>query len=203
MALVSSYSGFIFDYGGVLVSHQTEADQKKMAGIAGIPQSVFTEAYWAERIDYDRDAISGSEYWQKVAQRGNKTLSQQAIDDLIEYDNVSWMQFDDAMWDWIGQLRSAGKRVAILSNMPRDLGEALKTRTDKLNEFDHVTLSYEVRAAKPDAVIYEHCLSGLDVPPGQALFFDDRVENVQGAEVLGIRAIQFTTRDEVLLRVRE
>jgi putative hydrolase of the HAD superfamily len=203
MALVSSYNGFIFDYGGVLVSHQTEADQKKMAGIAGIPQPVFTEAYWAERVDYDRDAISGIEYWQKVAQRANQTLSQQAVEDLIEYDNISWMQFDDAMWDWIGQLRAAGKRVAILSNMPRDLGEALKTRTGKLNEFDHVTLSYEVRAAKPDAVIYEHCLGGLDVAPDQTLFFDDRVENVQGAEVLGIRAIQFTTRDEVLLRVRE
>jgi putative hydrolase of the HAD superfamily len=203
MALVSSYNGFIFDYGGVLVSHQTEADQKKMAGIAGLPQSVFTEAYWAERVDYDRDAISGFEYWQKVAQRGNKTLSQQAIEDLIECDNVSWMQFDNAMWDWIGQLRAAGKRVAILSNMPRDLGEALKTRTAKLNEFNQVTLSYEVRAAKPEPAIYEHCLSGLDLPADETLFFDDRVENVQGAEVLGIRAIQFTTRDEVLLRVRD
>jgi putative hydrolase of the HAD superfamily len=203
MALVSSYNGFIFDYGGVLVSHQTEADQKKMASIAGIPQPVFTEAYWAERIDYDRDALSGFDYWQKVAQRGNKTLSQQAVADLIEYDNVSWMQFDNVMWDWIAQLRAAGKRVAMLSNMPRDLGEALKTRTGKLNEFNHVTLSYELRAAKPAPAIYEHCLTGLDVPAEETLFFDDRIENVQAAEVLGIRAIQFTSRDDVLLRVRE
>lgn len=202
MALVSSYNGFIFDYGAVLVSHQTDADQEKMAGIAGLPKPVFTEAYWGERIDYDRDHISGFDYWQKIAQRGNKTFSQEVVDQLIECDNVSWMQFDGIMWDWIAQLRAAGKRVAILSNMPRDLGDALKTRTDKLNQFDQVTLSYEVHAAKPEAAIYEHCLDGLALPPEETLFFDDRIENVRGAELLGIRAIQFTSRDEVLLRVR-
>ncbi len=203
MALVSSYKGFIFDYGGVLVSHQTDADHEKMAGIAGIPKPVFSEGYWGERVDYDRDHISGFDYWQKVAQRGNKTLSQEVVDQLIAYDNVSWMQFDQVMWDWIAQLHSTGKRVAILSNMPRDLGDALKTRTNKLNQFDHMTLSYEVHAAKPEAAIYEHCLSGLALAPEETLFFDDRIENVQGAELLGIRTIQFTSRDEVLLRVRE
>ena len=202
MALVSSYNGFIFDYGGVLVNHQTEADQEKMAGIAGLPKPVFSEAYWGERVEYDRDGISGFDYWQKIARRGNKTFSQEVVDRLIECDNVSWMQFDEVMWDWIAQLRASGKRVALLSNMPRDLGDALKTRTDKLNQFDQVTLSYEVHAAKPEAAIYEHCLDGLALPPEDTLFFDDRVENVRGAELLGIRAVQFTSRDEVLLRVR-
>ncbi len=38
MALVSSFDSIIFDYGGVLVSHQTEDDQATMAqslGVAG------------------------------------------------------------------------------------------------------------------------------------------------------------------------
>ncbi len=202
MALVSSYQGFIFDYGGVLANHQTDADHLKMAEIAGMPEPVFTEAYWNERVEYDRDHIDGAEYWEKIAERGGKSFSQQTVEQLIEADNRSWMQFDEVMWEWVGQLRAGGKRVAILSNMPRDLGQALKTRTDKLNQFDHVTLSYEVRSTKPEAAIYDHCLSGMALSPAETLFFDDRLENVQGAEALGIRAIQFTSRDEVLLRVR-
>jgi putative hydrolase of the HAD superfamily len=106
------------------------------------------------------------------------------------------------MWDWIDQLRGAGKRVAILSNMPRELGEALKVKTDKLNCFDHVTLSYEVHAVKPEPAIYEHCLEGIGTSPEQTLFLDDKIANVQGAELLGIRAIQFLDRDDVLMRVR-
>ena len=112
------------------------------------------------------------------------------------------MQFDTAMWEWIEQLRAAGKRVGLISNLQRDLGEALKSRTQKLSNFDQVTLSYEIHAVKPEPAIYEHCLEGLATPPEQTLFLDDRIENVHGAELLGIRAMQFTSRDDVLLRLR-
>lgn len=202
MALVSSYDGFMFDYGGVMVHHQSDGDQAKLAQIAGIPKDVFTELYWSERCDYDKDVISGIEYWQIVAQRGGAPLTEQVIEELIDFDNHSWMQFDSVMWEWIDQLRAAGKRVGLISNMPRDLGEALKSHTQKLSNFDQVTLSYEIHAVKPEPAVYEHCLEGLNTPPEQTLLLDDRIENVQGAELLGIRAIQFTSRDDVMLRLR-
>ena len=203
MALVSSFDGFIFDYGGVLVHHQTDADQARLADIAGVPKEAFSELYWSDRLEYDKGLLDAAEYWQNVTTRaGGGRLTQQKLNDLIEADNKSWMQFDQVMWDWVEQLRAAGKRVAVLSNMPRELGEALKAETDKLSRFDQVTLSYEVHAVKPEAAIYEHCLDGLDTTPEQTLFLDDRMANVQGAELLGMRAIQFLDRDDVLLRIR-
>ncbi len=202
MALVNSYDGFIFDYGGVLVHHQTPEDRARLAAIAGVPHTRFDELYWGKRCDYDRDHLTAAEYWTDVADQAGSTLAPAAVEQLTELDTTSWMQFDSLMWDWIRQLRAAGKRVAMLSNMPRDLGTALKTRTDRLAGFDHVTLSYEVRAVKPDPIIYENCLEGLSLSPGQTLFFDDKIENVQAAESLGIRAIQFTDRDDIFLRVR-
>jgi putative hydrolase of the HAD superfamily len=202
MALVSSYEGFMLDYGGVMARHQSDADQAKLAQIAGIPKDLFTQLYWSERPDYDRDVISGTEYWHNVAQAADIALTQEVVQELINFDNRSWMQFDSVMWEWIEQLRAAGKRVGLISNMPRDLGEALKSGTQKLSNFDQVTLSYEIHALKPEPAVYEHCLEGLDTAPEQTLFLDDRIENVQGAELLGIRAIQFTSRHDVLLRLR-
>lgn len=202
MALADGYQGFIFDYGGVLVHHQTDAAQAGLAAVAQIEPELFTELYWSDRLDYDKAHVTGPEYWQKIAQRAGTLFTPAIVDQLTELDNVSWMNFDSVMWDWIDQLRTAGKRVAILSNMPRDLGEALRERTDKLSHFDFVTLSYEVRSVKPEPAIYEHCLEGLGTAPGNTLFLDDRIANVQGAELLGIRAVQFTSRDEVLLRLR-
>lgn len=202
MALVSSYEAFIFDYGGVLVRHQSEADQARMAELARVPKDQFTERYWAERSDYDKGLISYAEYWQAVAHGAGAALTEQTVEQLVELDNAGWMQFDTMMWDWVDQLRAAGKRVAMLSNMPRELGQALKSRTQKLSSFDQVTLSYEVRSAKPEPAIYEHCLKGLGTPAGLSLFLDDKIANVQGAELLGIRAIQFTSRDDILLLLR-
>jgi putative hydrolase of the HAD superfamily len=202
MALVSSYEGLIFDYGGVLVEHQSDADQEQLASTAGIPKEVFTPLYWAARPDYDKDALSSTEYWQSLGREAGKQISTDVADRLTEMDVASWMRFDPVMWQWAKELRSAGKRVAILSNMPRDLGDALKSTTERLNDFDQITLSYEVRSAKPDPAIFEHCLEGLGLPSEQTLFLDDRIENVQAAEVLGIRSIQFTSRDDVLLLLR-
>jgi putative hydrolase of the HAD superfamily len=202
MASVKNFDGYIFDYGGVLVHHQSAADQARLAEVAGIATEPFLEQYWAKRLDYDRGDVSGLEYWGTLGLAAGKTLTPAAIEALIEIDNTSWMNFDEAMWRWIEELRGAGKRVAILSNMPSDMGEALKARTDRMKYFDFVTLSYEVRSVKPAAAIYEHCLEGIGTDPARTVFFDDRIANVHGAEMLGIQAVEFMNRDEVLARFR-
>ena len=203
MALVDSFDSIIFDYGGVLVRHQTDADQAYMARVAGIPTEDFSEFYWANRADYDKGSITAAEYWHDIAKEGGSALNDALLTQLTETDTESWMRFDEPMWKWVEELRRAKKGVAILSNMPRELGEALKARTSRLDNFDQITLSYEVRSAKPEPVIYEHCLEGLNTAPERTLFLDDRIENIQGAELLGIRAIQFLDRDDVLLQLRD
>lgn len=197
------YDGVIFDYGGVLVWHQAAEEQKRMAEIAGIPVETFTELYWVNRLSYDKGDLTAAEYWHELArQAGISFPDGSSIEHLTEVDTQSWMHFDNVMWNWVNELRAAGKRIAILSNMPRDLGEALRSRTDRLGCFDQVTLSFEVRSVKPEPVIYEHCLEGLNTSPERTLFLDDRIENVRGAELLGISATQFLDRDDVLLRLR-
>lgn len=202
MAPAKDFDGYIFDYGGVLVHHQSEAEQERMAQAAGIPPEQFSELYWSTRLDYDKGLVSGPEYWAELGRSAGKVLTPTVVDQLTEMDSVGWMNFDEPMWTWIAELRKAGKRLAILSNMPSDLGETLKARTDRMKRFDFVTLSYEVRAAKPESVIYEHCLEGIGTDPARTVFFDDRIANVHGAEMLGIQAVEFLKRDEVLAKYR-
>ena len=202
MALVDSFDTLIFDYGGVLVTPQSEEDQAAMAALVGIPVERFHDLYWARRADYDSAGLTAEQYWQDIVGQAGMKLTDKKLEELINIDTTSWMQFDDVMWQWLADLRKARKRIAMLSNMPRELGVALKTQTDRLGAFDYVTLSYEVRVVKPDAAIYEHCLEGLDAKAERTMFFDDRIENVQAAEQLGMRGIQFLDRDHVLLQVR-
>ena len=203
MALVDSFASVIFDYGGVLARHQSEEDQAKMAEFLGISAERFSDLYWARRIDYDKGLLTATEYWQDVARETETRITPQIVDELSVLDTESWMQFDDVMWEWVRQLREAGKRLAILSNMPHELGETLKKEGKRLALFDQVTLSYEIHAVKPDPAIYEHCLRGLGTSPRDSLFFDDRIQNIEGAEALGIRAIQFLDRDQVLREVSD
>lgn len=201
MPTLDCYDGIIFDYGGVLVFDQNERDIQRLAALTGVEPARFGERYWRRRLELDSDALPIPEYWRDVAGDAG-TLSDERIAELSKLDTESWMRYDPVMWEWLEELRASGKRIAILSNMPRDLGSRLRSETDRLSYFDHVTLSYEIRSVKPHTAIYEHCLAGLATPPERTLFLDDRVINVEAARKLGIASVQFTSREEVLPTLR-
>lgn len=198
MALVDRYAGVIFDYGGVLVAHQSAQDAALLAELAGLSSEVFQRVYWSDRLAYDKGLVSADEYWNDMARRAGTAFTAEQIQKLVDADVESWLNFDASMYTFAKALREQGKKVAVLSNMPLELGEALKSRTQGFEPFAHLTLSYEVHSVKPEPEIYEHCLAGIGLEPEQALFLDDRIENVRGAERLGIHALQFTSPAEML-----
>jgi putative hydrolase of the HAD superfamily len=61
-----------------------------------------------------------------------------------------------------------------------------------LGDFHHHTWSCELGIAKPDPGIYIYTCEKLGVAPSEALFLDDKIENVEAAQRVGLHAIQFT-----------
>ncbi len=98
---------------------------------------------------------------------------------LVQYEVELWNNYDQRILGWAAHLRSSGIRTAILSNLPRVLGEALRATPGFLDPFDHVTFSYELKVVKPAAAIYDDAIHGVGVSPSEALFLDDKVENVE------------------------
>jgi putative hydrolase of the HAD superfamily len=198
MALVDRFAGVIFDYGGVLASHQTDEDANHLAQLAGVDPVHFQELYWGERLAYDRGDLTGPDYWRRLAKLAGRTMDDETIQSLIALDARSWMHFMRPMYEFAARLRASGKRLAVLSNMPRELGEAIKADGFGFEGFDHVTLSYEVRSAKPETPIYMHCLEGVCTSAPDTLFLDDRAVNIEAARALGIAGVQFSTPEEML-----
>jgi len=51
----------------------------------------------------------------------------------------------------------------------------------------------DVKAIKPDPEIYQILIHKFQIIPGESVFIDDRIENVEGAQEMGIRSILFTS----------
>lgn len=69
-----------------------------------------------------------------------------------------------------------------------------------LHEYvDHIIISAEVGLAKPEPEIYHLAAKQLGVEPREAVFVDDREENVIGAEEAGMRAILYTGNTRKLI----
>lgn len=184
----------IFDYGKVLSRTQAGSDVAAMARVAGLRQEMFEELYWEFRTPYDRAEMDRGVYWRLIG----GSLPDQKINRLAQLDNESWSRENRIMSAWAKAVRAAGWRTALLSNMPIDLKLHLEANGVWLPEFDHASYSCDVRVSKPGAAIYEDCLSGLGVSPEQALFLDDREENVEAARKLGLHAAVFTRAEAVV-----
>jgi len=117
------------------------------------------------------------------------------IDRLIDMDVSSWAEYRDEVWDLARSFRAGGGRTAFLSNGVPETMTRLRAERPLDRWFDVVVVSYEVGLAKPDPRIFELCLSRLGAHPREALFVDDRAENVAAAERLGIRTFHFTGDD--------
>jgi len=189
LAVVTEFKALILDFGEVLARPQSAASIKAMADLAGLETEEFLERYWRHRPDYDAGRLSGTAYWQRVL---SNSESEATIDALKAADAASWMDFREDVWELAARFKSEQGRTALLSNgVPEVMGRVRAERTLS-DYFDEVVISYEVGCIKPEARIYELCLSALGVPALSALFVDDRRENLDAAEQLGLQVFQFT-----------
>ncbi|MDU1026534.1 MAG: glucose-1-phosphatase [Leclercia adecarboxylata] len=96
------------------------------------------------------------------------------------------------------KLREQGHRVVVLSNTNRlhttfwpDEYPEVKAAADK------IYLSQEMGMRKPEARIYQAVLQAEGFSAADALFFDDNVDNIEGANQLGITSILVTGKQTI------
>jgi putative hydrolase of the HAD superfamily len=130
-----------------------------------------------------------------------ETLSDSLADALIDTDVRSWMHYREEVWELAQRFRARGGRTAMLSNGVPEIISRIRADRPLDQWFDVVVVSCEVGCVKPDRAIYELCLNAVSATPAAALFVDDRLDNIQAADAIGMRTLHFTDDEGVgLLR---
>ena len=70
-------------------------------------------------------------------------------------------------------------------------------RFDFLHWFDGILVSGEEKTRKPFPDFYQKLIDKFSINPKQAVFIDDNLRNVKGAEDLGIKGIHFLNADQL------
>ena len=187
----------IFDYGMVLTGPPVHAAHEGMVRITGLPVDEFERFYWADRHAYDEGKLSGVTFWQKFKESSGLPLSDAQLAELNALDARMWTTSDPAMLSWHDQLKSAGIRTAILSNMGDSVLENIEREFAWIHGFDALIWSYQLGMAKPDPEIYRHALEKLGTRPEETLFLDDKQVNIDAAHELGIQGLLFTNVDQL------
>jgi putative hydrolase of the HAD superfamily len=196
--LESRITTVIFDFGGVLGLPQDPERVASMAGLCGVSVKRFLELYPHDRLELDRGALGADEYWGRFLKAGNLAPTAELIARIEREDSLGWTRVNRAMIAWAGELRQAGYRTAILSNMPPEKLTFMREdgRFGWIADFSPALFSCDVRMVKPEPAFYELCLAQLGAAAGACVFIDDAAVNVAGAVAMGIDALLFRTAAE-------
>jgi len=186
----------MFDYGGVVSHPPTQQDLAQLAAVAGAPVPALAEWYWTWRRAYDLAELDTPGYWRQVGLGLGRDYSDAEISELNRLDRASWLRLQAGTIALIEDLRAAGLPLALLSNAPGELADAIGG-LPMASHFGHLLFSCELKLAKPDPECYAHALARLGVSAGEVIFIDDRSENVTAAAALGLHSLLFSSPGEV------
>lgn len=183
----------IWDFGGVLVRTEDFSQRQAMAQELGLTSQELAIRIFdgANRHQAQSGAVDGESYLQEVAAEFG--MSAEELHARFFADD----RLDEELMAYIRGLRPR-YQTALLSNAMSTLRGVITRRFPIVDAFDIVIISAEVGLMKPDAAIYALVLERLGVQADEAVFIDDFVENVDGAQQSGLHAIHFQSRQQAL-----
>lgn len=89
-------------------------------------------------------------------------------------------------------------RLVLLSNTCISHVNFIRSQWNVLDLFDHLVLSYEVGAIKPEEAIYRSALEQIHCLPEECLYVDDIAGYVEKGRSFGLRSEVFTTTENLV-----
>ena len=179
----------VFDFGGVLMrtidyTPRHTWDERLGLSHGSVERAVHNSTSW---VQAQSGQISVDAYWKEVA--AQLSLSPEEMRKLAK-DFYCGDQLDLALIRHIRQWRGDGHAVALLSNETADLFIKLR-QLDIIELFDPLVISACIGVMKPSPEAYHAVLEQMNLPTQNAVFIDDRLENIEGARAVGMHGIHY------------
>lgn len=193
---------FIFDLGGVIIDLDEANCYDSFSRLTGFEPNVIRNSVYNSNVfqQYEKGLIDDGEFRAEVNSLFNVELNENEID--LAW-NVMLKEIPLGRLELLLALKEKYK-VIILSNTNaihiNKFNEILKDVSGKksLEAFaNHVFFSYQLNMRKPDLEIYQEVLRLSKTNASEALFMDDKLENLNGALSVGINTFHITEPNKI------
>jgi HAD superfamily hydrolase (TIGR01509 family) len=190
-----------FDLGGVIVRTEDRAPRQQLAARLGLSAVELENlVFWgAKGLAAQLGQISADQQWQDVCQAVGWPSAEVAE---LQQAFFAGDRLDNHLVAFIRSLRPR-YLTGLISNALGGLRHTLENDWHIADAFDNLVISSEVGIVKPAASIYMLALHGLEVVPEQAVFIDDSLPNVIGAQTVGMQAIHFRNKAQMQVELEE
>ena len=178
----------VFDLGGVLFARDRSKCTQEFHDFFSFIRSEPMPAFWE---DYDRGVLTLDEVTGILS--GVNACPRAKCEEYLRL-SIDMQEPVAPTERLVGDLKAAGYRLYVLSNMSREFIAFLR-RFPVYRLFDGEVVSCEEGTVKPEPRIYEILLERYGLDPAETLFIDDRAANIVAAEGLGIAGYLFDHRN--------
>lgn len=197
-SLLAAPQAVVFDWGNVIGFNDRSVVVNFMCDTFRFSEDEFESANLEKRKAM-KSGKTDVDFWIEFAQKRGIQLPKDWAGQYTAVLKKS-VGADPNMYTLIDQLKDNGVRVGMLSNID-DRYTKLIRDFGFYKPFEPCLLSCEMGLEKPDPKAYELLLKTLNLPAKEIVFIDDKAENVEAAQAIGIDAILFTSelqlRDEL------
>ena len=186
---------YIFDLGNVIVDIDFNRVLGAWSDFSRVPLATLKQSFTMDEPfrQHERGEISDEAFAKALCEEMSLSLSYeqfsagwQAVFVSLRKEVITIMQ----------QLREQGHRVVVLSNTNRLHTTYWPEQYPQISAAaDSIYLSQEMGMRKPEARIYQQVLAQEGYSADDAVFFDDNVDNIEGANRLGITSILVTDKN--------
>lgn len=183
----------IFDLGRVLLDFDHLIAARRIAGFAKKPAEEIFDLFFDSELtrSFEEGKISPRDFFSQVKETLALKLS---YDEFVPiWNQIFFYTETNRSVHLIAEKLRRRYKTAVLSNINILHFEYIKETFPVFSVFDNVITSYEMKATKPDPVIYTKALGIIGVGPREVFYTDDRPELIQSARGMGINAFVFKT----------
>ncbi len=192
----STYNTVIFDLGGVLIDWNPEYLYRKLFTNEVQMRHFLTKVCHA---DWNREQDRGRPFTEAVRERIERFPEHEA--NIRRYHERWDEMLGGAIAANAAVLEELHERPDIrlyaITNWSAETFPVAQQRFPFLSYFEDTVVSGDLKLVKPDPKIYQTLLDRQSIVPEQAIFIDDVLENIAGAEALGIHGIHLTTETDL------
>lgn len=178
----------VFDLGGVVFARDKSTCTQEFIDFFDFVRHEHMPLFW---VEYDRGTLSLDAVTDILCERNDCT--REKCERFLR-ESIDLQQAIRPTERLIGELKAAGYKLYVLSNMSREFIDFLR-QIPVYRHFDGEVVSCEEGSVKPEPRIYEILLERYGLNPAHTLFIDDRPANITAAEALGINGQLFDHND--------
>ncbi|MDX8355369.1 HAD-IA family hydrolase [Cognatiyoonia sp. IB215182] len=185
LSILDSYETIIFDLGGVIL----DWDSIHTTSVSGGVSDVNTLLYHPIWRDLEQGYISRSLALTLLS--GELQTPYNKLKQILDL-SVASLRENKTVVALLKALRQQNKKIICLSNIDRESFSILYNKFGFWTYFDSVYTSALLQDRKPNGSAFQHVISDSSIQTESVIVVDDKAENLEQAEQLGLSTLKYS-----------